>query len=422
MASVYKPAGSKRYAISYRDETGRMRKKTGTADKAVTERIAREIENRVALRKEGIIDPREESYAIHAGRSLLEHIEDWSATLRSKGNTEQHVGLHTSRAMRVVALVMGAQLAEIGAAKPATQENVRAAEASLRRWAAKARIGHLVAEDVQKALARLIAAGRSHSTANHHRGAIVSFARWLFEAHRIREMPLRGVAGYNPKEDPRHERRTISLEEFHRLIAATEKGPPFRKMAGLQRALCYRLAAASGLRHEELGSIRSGSFNWSASPATVTVRAAYTKNGQDATLALPEDVAADVKAYVAGIPADSPVFPLPPDEGARMLRVDLEAAEIPYRDAASRVFDFHSLRCMLATLADAAGVSPRVIQRLMRHASLELTGRYTRPRVADLDAAVEALPPLKAPGNAGATAGATGIEKHHRKPRKSKYL
>ena len=60
-----------------------------------------------------------------------------------------------------------------------------------------------------------------------------------------------------------------------------------------------------------------------------------------------------------------------------MVRQDLKAAGIPYRDAAGRVFDFHSLRCQMATLADAAGISPRVVQRLMRHSKLEMTGRYT---------------------------------------------
>ncbi len=78
-----------------------------------------------------------------------------------------------------------------------------------------------------------------------------------------------------------------------------------------------------------------------------------------------------------------------------MLRADLAAAGIPYRDASGLVFDFHSLRCQLATLADAAGVSPRVVQRMMRHSTLELTGRYTRPRMHDLAGATAALPTLR---------------------------
>ena len=62
-----------------------------------------------------------------------------------------------------------------------------------------------------------------------------------------------------------------------------------------------------------------------------------------------------------------------------MLRPDLERAGIPYVDAGGLVFDFHALRCQCATLADQAGVTPRVVQKLMRHSTLELTGRYTRP-------------------------------------------
>src|SRR5262249_20783966 len=85
-------------------------------------------------------------------------------------------------------------------------------------------------------------------------------------------------------------------------------------------------------------------------------------------------------------------------KGARLLRRDLEAAGIEYRDAAGLYFDFHSLRCQTATMADAAGVSPRVVQTLMRHSSLELTGRYTRPRAADIEAAAEKLPRLKPAG------------------------
>jgi hypothetical protein len=62
--------------IVFRDETGRRRKKTGTRDKGVAERIARHFENRVALRKEGIVDPKEEGYAVQSRRSLLQHIDE----------------------------------------------------------------------------------------------------------------------------------------------------------------------------------------------------------------------------------------------------------------------------------------------------------------------------------------------------------
>src|SRR5262249_25287113 len=174
MASVFKPGGKSKYVIFYTDENGRRRKKTGATDKAVSERIARDIENRVALRREGLIDPAAERFLVHAGQSLLVHIDTWTESLRSRGNTRQHIKLHSSRALRLLALIKGANLADIEPSKPATREGVARATAALRKSAASARLSDLTTETVQKALARLIAEGRSLQTANHHRNAIKS--------------------------------------------------------------------------------------------------------------------------------------------------------------------------------------------------------------------------------------------------------
>jgi hypothetical protein len=147
------------------------------------------------------------------------------------------------------------------------------------------------------------------------------------------------------------------------------------------------------LTYAEISSIVRESFDWNA--PSVTVAACYTKNGQTATLPLPNDLLNDLKAYVDTIEPGKRVFPLPNGKGARLIRRDLKAAGIPYRDASGLVFDFHSLRCELATLADSAGVSPRVVQKLMRHSTLELTGRYTKLRSVDIEAGVSRLPSLK---------------------------
>jgi integrase len=167
------------------------------------------------------------------------------------------------------------------------------------------------------------------------------------------------VTGFNATEDPRRDRRTIALNEVRRLIDTAEHGPEVMGMSGPARSLCYRMAVGTGLRYEEIASVTPESFDWKAS--SVTVAAAYTKNGQTATLPLSDDVAADLAAYVAALSPRTPIFPLPSGKGAKMLRRDLKAAGIPYRDASDLVFDFHSLRCEMATLADAAGVSPRVV-------------------------------------------------------------
>ena len=212
------------------------------------------------------------------------------------------------------------------------------------------------------------------------------------------------MKGFNAKEDRRHDRRTISLDELQRLIAATEQSPEVMGMTGAMRALCYRLAVATGLRYAEIASIKPESFDWKA--PSVAVAAAYTKNGQNAAMPLPVDLA----AYVATLPEGTSVFPLPKDKGAELLQADLSVAGIAYQDASGLFFDFHSLRCELATLADAAGVSPRVVQRLMRHSTLELTGRYTRPRAVDIENAASMLPSLKPSEDRPESLAATGTE------------
>jgi integrase len=298
VASVFKPAGKSKYSIEYTDENGRRRKATGTTDKAVSERITNDLENKVALRKAGIVDPRAEAYAKHAAVALADHLDAWVNSLRSRGATAQHVKQHSSRARRVVALFKGARLVDIEPAKAATKTGVAKANAELRTWVSSARIADLTPENVQRSLALLIKEGRSLQTANHHRNAIKSFGKWLYETHRIREPILRGVAGYNVTEDPRHERRTLSVDELRQLIEAARTGKQYKNMTGPMRALCYRLAINSGLRYSEIGSIFPESFDWDSRPASVTVRAAYANNGKTATLPVPDDLASDMRAYL----------------------------------------------------------------------------------------------------------------------------
>ena len=80
---------------------------------------------------------------------------------------------------------------------------------------------------------------------------------------------FRGVSGFNAKEDRRHDRRTIGIDELQRLIEAAHNGPPWRNMTGPTLALVYRLAVATGLRYSESQSITPVSFDWKARPAAV---------------------------------------------------------------------------------------------------------------------------------------------------------
>jgi integrase len=111
-------------------------------------------------------------------------------------------------------------------------------------------------------------------------------------------------------------------------------------------------------------------------------------------------VAAALRDYLARKPTNQPVWSGSwADDAAEMLRLDLEAACIPYRDQEGRVADFHALRHSYITLLSRSGVSPKMAQELARHSDIRLTRNvYTHAGLFDLAGAVDSLPALL-PGN-----------------------
>ncbi len=375
----------------YTDADGVKREAKGCPDRRMTEEMAREAESKAARQRAGLIDPKAERLAVAERRPILDHLDDFIAALTAKGGDPKHVRQTRTYASRII------------------------------EWGAIRSISEVAPSTVMIALGELKAENRSARTLNAHLTAIRQFSRWLHRDGRSLDNPLAGMSKFSEAADRRHDRRTLSVEELRKLIESAHRGESYRKMTGPARALCYRLAVATGLRFSELASITPGSFDLDSKSPTVTVAAAYTKNGEPATLPLPHDLAEDLAPHMATIAPEAPAFPLP-DKGAAMLRIDLEAAGIAYRDDSGLVFDFHALRCQCATLADAAGVSPRVVQRLMRHSTLELTGRYTRPRTVDLEQAARSIPSIRPESPERDSARATGTDGQPISERFAHYL
>ncbi len=86
-------------------------------------------------------------------------------------------------------------------------------------------------------------------------------------------------------------------------------------------------------------------------------------------------------------------FPGMGTRGAAMLRVDLDAAGIPYTDKYGRQRDFHSLRHTFASLLNQANVPLATAQKLMRHSDPKLTANiYTHVMVNTKAEALARLP------------------------------
>ena len=163
--------------------------------------------------------------------------------------------------------------------------------------------------------------------------------------------------------------------------------------------MLYRLAASTGLRCSELASLTPESFDLGRKPPVVTVVAAVSKRRREDVLPLRADLAVLLEGWFLGKEEDGRIFAGTwNSRAADMLKLDLKAAKISYRDGKGRVFDFHSTRVQFVTSLARAKVHPKVAQQLARHSDINLTMRvYTQLDLDDLGAAVEQLPAIAQP-------------------------
>jgi hypothetical protein len=108
-----------------------------------------------------------------------------------------------------------------------------------------------------------------------------------------------------------------------------------------------------------------------------------------------------------------------------MIRHDLEAAGISYRDADGAVADFHSLRHSCVSML-ARGTAPvKIVQTLARHSTPTLTlGVSAHVGIFDQTAALEALPALDGspPALESQAMQATGTDRQRISDRFAHYL
>ncbi len=323
---------------------------------------------------------------VAATRTIQEHVEDFRVSLVAKGTTEKQAGQVASRANRVFT------------------------KANCRYWS------DVSPSRVQQAANDLCKDDNlSAQSFNFFVGAAKQFARWLWREGRIAEHTLAHLQGRNVREDRRHDRRALEFDEVCRLLAAAHNGPIRSGMDGPARALLYRLALETGLRANELRSLTRSSLELSEAEPTVTVSAAYSKNGRSDTLFLRPDTAAELRAFTATMLPTAHVFNMPkPDHVSKVLRADLKAAQVEYCDASGRYADFHALRHTFISNLAKSGVHPKTAQTLARHGSISLTmDRYTHTNREAESKAINALPSFSgAEHSSGTMALATGTDGH----------
>ena len=380
----------------FRDAQGVERRISLSANRKIAERKLKDLTDKVALEKSGLITPAEKE----AKRPIREHLDDFKKHHAACENSEQYVKEIVTKVKAFVAF---------RGWRRATQINESDVEAFL--------------YDLRKVRRRSI------QTSNNYLRAIKNFTRWMVRNKRLPSNPLEGLSMLNTRTDRRHDRRPLDENEFALLLDAAETGPPAVGLLGRDRAMLYLLAGWTGFRRGELGSLTLRSFDLESTTPSVTVEASYSKRRRKDTQRLHGGI---VDRFVVWIEKRNPksddeiLFPISKKtcgtdrKTSDMIKFDLAAARrfwidaaederekslrkqsdfLMYKNRDGLFADFHGLRHTFISNLGKAGVAPKTAQILARHSDLSLTMNvYTHVRQEEEMNAINALPDVPGRG------------------------
>ena len=381
---------SKKWYIQYKDANGVWQRVPGYSDKDATLQKAADLERQVERRQAGLSDPHEDAKR----RPLSEHVDEFEAYLRALGNSEKHA---TQTCKRIKKLLAGCGFSA---------------------WS------DLTSSGVVAWLGRQRSTGEfGVKTSNYYQAAVKELCTWMVTDGRVDDSPLAHLTALNADADVRWQRRALEAEEFRRLVESAVTGPSVQCVSGIDRAMLYILATWTGYRRKELASITLASLNLDAEPATVSVKAAYSKRRRNDVVPLHAEVVARLKEWLKAkgpIPRTQPLFALFTAGGqlrrtSKMMRLDLERARNTWLEEATSeeerrlrestdylcycnedglYADFHANRHTFISNLGRAGVPARVAQSLARHSDVNLTlGVYTHVGVDQSTNAIGNLAP-----------------------------
>lgn len=266
-----------------------------------------------------------------------------------------------------------------------------------------------------------IEGGLSAQSADYFRKAIGRFG-WSLSARKnapVRADLFAEVPGFDGKREQVHKWRALSPSEMATLIDATRAGEEVYGLTGEERYFLYLVAFSTGLRASELASLLPTAFQLNADNPTVVIAAKRSKKWTSATIPLACGLAGQLRTFLANKPAGAPIWYgsgtcARDGKGAEILRRDLAVVGIPYRlDTLDgpRFADFHAIRHSYVTALAAAGVNPKDLQTLARHADPAMTlGLYSHTTPEALAAAVGKLALPNNEENANPLAALTRVD------------
>ncbi len=407
--------------VIFTDRNGREHRFSAGPDKGAAQSMERQVKKLVACSLSGDYPPGIQQFIddlpgslkkrfvkwgilsgsrVAVGQHLSQHLQDWKASLLSKGSTEKHAEQLYSRVRRVFTESGFHYWPDISASK--IMQIIDGIQTLVRKKNKKTNKVEL--SETGPA---------SDMTKRHHLRAVKQFAKW---------MKADGRASLNPLEhltrsaQVTNQRRALTVDEIKFLLDYTRTAPPVYNVPGPERALIYRLAIDTGLRANEIANLKRRSFDFEE--LTVKLPGKHTKNRKAAILPLRGTMASQIKDHLSKKMPNALAFRMPTGKNysnaGRMLKKDLEKARTAWimdakdnpkehRRRADSDFmktetyegkiDFHALRHTCSTLLNAFGTDAKAIQTHMRHATLDMTmSIYTHAEIDQVRAALDNLP------------------------------
>ena len=363
---------SKYYWAEYRDGDGKMKRHVLTltndcriCDKDVARHRLREIlaENeRVAA---GLIDPFVESASMPIRVVVARYIRH----LRRKRRGRRHVDQVLSYLKWIV-----------------TSTGMK-------------RLSDFNEDRIDKALGKLVDAGRSARTVNVYRRCAYALGEWCVKISRVLDRnPAVAIERRNEAIDQRKIRRSLTLEEARRLLEIA--GP---------RKLYYSVALLTGFRVSEIQALEWRDIHLDGDRPHVLLRAETTKSKRSDELPLHSSLVLALRHARPDLsPPNSRIFSTVPR--LKTFKRDLDRASIPFEDGQGRTIDRHALKTTFVSWLGLYGVDHRAQGLLARHAPQGITLKHYQDfSLFDLWSEIEKIPsPLD--GAEVNTAIATGTD------------
>ncbi len=414
---------SGKFIPKFRDHKGVLREvTTGQSDESAAIAKLNELVREQELLSRGVITIQEVEIGNNQSIATADHLASYLQSMRSAGRSDIHVA---DTKQKIESLVADCSFFKLSAIRREPME----------KW--------LVARVKEKMAPR---------TRNGYLQAIRGFLNWCIENGRLTSNPLVRVVKADEKLDRRKLRRAMTETELSKLLHVAlwrplaeygreviTKGESQKTRAnwtyapltidtlkvccerarnritgktlatlerkGRERMLVYKTLLLTGLRCNELRSIRLDQVILDGRMPCIELLAADEKNRNGSVIPLRGDLAQELREWIEDSAttdnlitgaSSRPLFDVPTGL-IKVLDRDLVTAGIPKTDNRGRSLDVHALRTSFGTMLSKAGVFPRTAQAAMRHSRIDLTMNvYTDPAALDIAQAVESLPTLTA--------------------------